>query len=135
MEAHTFCIDMIKDHGDDWSKTFSWDYKTYSAEENCFHAGFSADIEVSIHPGFFHHSGWQGKTGWNSSGTALVSKDEAMDLGSYDEPVGFVANESEEGIWIRETRTHEELNQDLHDYFRLGEIEEEHAGICNDWIQ
>jgi len=119
---------MINEHGDEWSETFDWDYKTYS-EENCFHAGFSSDLQISIHPGVFHHSGWQGKTGWNSSGTALVRMNEAMDLGSYDDPVGFVSNESEEGVWVREMRTHEDLNEELQDYFRLGEIEEEHARL------
>ena len=125
---------MIHTHGDEWSETFDWDYKTYSGEGNCFHAGYSGELQISIHPGLFHHSGWQGKTGWNMSGTALVTMNEAMGLGNYDEPSGFIPDESEEGVWTRELRTHEELNVELNDYFRLGEIEEEHAGICNDWI-
>jgi hypothetical protein len=120
--AYSFCIDMLEEYGDDSTMTYDWDYK-YSTE-GYFEVGCSLDLQLSIHQGAFHHSGWKGITGWNVSGTALVDKDEAMDLGNHGDPVGFIPEESEEGIWVREKRTHEDLDEDLHDYFRLGEIEE-----------
>jgi len=103
--------------------TKDWDCESFHGTDNSFFVGSTESIQVSIHPGEFHHVGWNNCSLWNPDGTVLVTALEALDLGEYGEPVGFVPEESENGIWQKETRTKEELDQELDDFRRLGEIE------------
>jgi hypothetical protein len=52
----------------------------------------------------------------------LVTAYEALNLGEDGEPDGFEPEESS-GLWIKEKRTHEQFDEELSDYFRLGEFE------------
>jgi hypothetical protein len=51
----------------------------------------------------------------NHRGFVNVSPDEAIDLHENIEPDEFIPYESEQ-IWFKETRTHEELDAELHEY-------------------
>ena len=103
-----------------------WNPQEFSDPGNCFEAGYSASTQVSIHPGLFHHYGWSNGTAsgpWNTEGTALVSANEAHDLGEDKNPDGFIAGEAEYSVWERNTQGEAELNEQLDDYNRLGQIE------------
>lgn len=97
-----------------------WDCKTFPDtidQGTCFHSGQSQQFQMSIHPNSYVPAGY-----WNDRGTVRVTAQEAFDLGEEGEPDGFEPYESS-GLWEKETRSHAELDQELADYFRLGEIE------------
>jgi hypothetical protein len=97
-----------------------WDYLTFpdhTEEGRCFHSGMTPNIQVSLHPGVYVPAPF-----WNERGTVLVAPREALELGEHGEPEGFEPWESS-GLWTKEARNHEQLNQELADYFRLGELE------------
>jgi hypothetical protein len=54
---------------------------------------------------------------WNTVGTVLLSPEDALALGPEDEPEGFIPGESE-GLWIKETRSAEELDRELETYMQ-----------------
>lgn len=58
-------------------------------------------------------------TTWNTVGTVLLSPEDALALGPKDEPEGFIPGESE-GLWIKETRSAEELDRELETYMQAG---------------
>jgi hypothetical protein len=77
-------------------------------------------IQLSIHneKDFFPTSISFGDTyleTWNNLGTVEVSQEEAEELGFCFEPEGFIPYESQ-GLWKKETRTVEELNEELDQY-------------------
>jgi len=117
-EAYKLSCDFLQDT--DSYTIHEWDYLTFpdeTEEGHCFHSGMTPSIQVSIHPGIYVPAAF-----WNARGTVLVTAHEALELGEHGEPEGFVPKESS-GLWTKERRTHEELNQELADYFRLGELE------------
>ena len=77
-------------------------------------------IQLSIHneKDFFPTSISFGDTyleTWNNLGTVEVSQGEAEQLGVSNEPAGFIPYESQ-GLWKKETRTVEELDEELDQY-------------------
>lgn len=97
-EAYSLCVEFLEEYGDDEMPYFDFN----SELDDFIDAGCSKFAQLSIHRGKFHHSGWCGLTGWNTRGTVLVSKNEALELGDTEEPSGFIPHESEEGIWVKE---------------------------------
>jgi hypothetical protein len=84
-------------------------------------------IQLSIHneKDFFPTSISFGDTyleTWNNLGTVEVSQEEAEELGFCFEPEGFIPYESQ-GLWKKETRTVEELNEELDQYMYDGYIQ------------
>jgi hypothetical protein len=57
---------------------------------------------------------------FSSNGYAIVSMEEALTLGKYGIPEGFIPGEID-GVWRREERTVEELDQELDEYNQDGE--------------
>jgi hypothetical protein len=103
-----------------------WDLQEFHDPGNCVEIGYTASTQVSIHPGYFNPYGWSNGTRsgpWNTNGTALVDVMEAHELGEDEEPEGFVAGEAEYSVWQRNTQDEAELNEQLDDYNRLGQIE------------
>jgi hypothetical protein len=97
-----------------------WDFQTFPDKVDtgsCFHSGCTPDVQVSIHPGSYVPAPF-----WSDYGKVLISGAEAVQLGATGEPYGFQPGESSL-LWTRETRTSAELDQELDDYFQLGEIE------------
>jgi hypothetical protein len=105
-----------------------WDLQGFNDPGNCVDMGCTASTQVSIHPGLFEPYGWSNgeySGPWNTDGTALVDAVEAHELGEHDNPDGFVAGEAEYSIWQRNVQGEAELNEQLDDYNRLGQIETE----------
>ena len=124
-DAYKFGTGFLKTHYSD-SETIihSWDESRYDAE-NIFDVGQSPVLQLSVHPGEFHHSGYMGQSGWSVDGTFLVNRAEALSLGNTGIPEGFIPGEDEEGLWIKCTKTSEQLDQELEEYMRQGVIEAE----------
>lgn len=97
-----------------------WDFQTFPDRVDtgsCFHSGCTPNVQVSIHPGSYVPAAF-----WSDYGKVLISGAEAVQLGATGEPHGFQPGESTK-LWTRETRTSAELDEELDDYFQLGEIE------------
>jgi len=87
-----------------------WDEEIYT--EGCvIGVGDTPCLQLSVHPGEFHPNGYLGIEEWNEYGTFIVTPEEALELGSTDE------------LLEKCHRTKEELDQELDDYMRQGEIE------------
>jgi hypothetical protein len=122
-DAYIFAVNFLNTYN---GHVIQWDLQEFSDPGNCFQAGYTASTQVSIHPGLFHHYGWSNGTysgPWNTEGTALVSANEAHELGEDMNPDGFIAGEAEYSVWERNTQGEAELNEQLDDYNRLGQIE------------
>lgn len=89
-DAYDFGIDFLEFHGDARKRIYNWDYITM--EDDCHDMPGSYNLQVSIHDGMFFHAGWKEQAGWAPRGTALVSPEEALELGDTDEPIGFTLN-------------------------------------------
>jgi hypothetical protein len=133
-EAYQLSCDFLQDMN---ATIPDWDYLSFpdaTEEGRCFHSGSTPSIQNSIHPGSYVPAPF-----WNDRGTVLVSAHEALQLGEYGEPEGFEPEETS-ALWTKETRTHERLDEELVDYFRLGEFERKqtinnlmkYAGIFGD---
>jgi hypothetical protein len=133
-EAYQLSCDFLQDMN---ATIPDWDYLTFpdhTEEGRCFHSGSTPSIQISIHPGSYVPAPF-----WNERGTVLVTAHEALNLGEHGEPEGFEPEESS-GLWIKEKRTHEQFDEELSDYFRLGEFERKqtidnlmkYAGIFGD---
>jgi len=116
-EAYQLSCDFLQDMN---ATIPEWDYLTFpdhTEEGRCFHSGMTPSIQISIHPGSYVPAPF-----WNERGTVLVTAHEALQLGENGEPDGFESEESS-SLWKKERRNHEELNQEIADYFRLGQLE------------
>lgn len=100
-----------------------WDFSTFPDPiymGKCLHVGNSPDMQLSIHPDTYMPPSY-----WNARGTAIVSPEEAIRLGAFEEPAGFEPYESLLP-WRRETRSHAELDKELDEYFHRNELEVKH---------
>ena len=102
---------------DDNAVVSVWDYTSFTEGDGCFHSASTPDMQLSIHPGKYVPAPF-----WNRRGTVLVSPEEALELGAKGEPEGYEPEESSQ-VWTKEKRTAAELDDELSDYFRLGELE------------
>jgi hypothetical protein len=106
--------------GMEGAKNYTWDYLVFpdaTEEGRCFHSSQTPSIQISIHPGSYTPAPF-----WNDRGTVRVTDYEALELGEKGEPEGFEPEESS-AVWTKERRSHEALDEELTDYFRLGEFE------------
>ena len=75
--------------------------------------GSSPNLQVAyIFNSYVPKEGWEF---WNADGYILSNKDEAIALGSYEVPEGFIAGESSTP-WVKEIRSHAELDAEIDNY-------------------
>jgi hypothetical protein len=75
--------------------------------------GDSTSLQISIIlENYVPTEGWEF---WNHRGFINATPEEALSLGTECEPEGFIAGESSLP-WVKETRTHMELDQELMNY-------------------
>jgi hypothetical protein len=106
--------------GMEGAKNYPWDHLTFpdvTEEGRCFHSSATPSVQISLHPGSYVPAPF-----WNERGTVCVTDYEALELGEGGEPDGFEPEESS-AVWTKETRGHGALDDELADYFRLGEFE------------
>lgn len=123
-EAYIFAMNFLTSYPN--SHVNPWDLQGFNDPGNCVDVGYTASTQVSIHPGYFNPYAWSNgiRSGpWNTDGTALVDAEEAHDLGEDENPEGFVAGEAEYSVWERNKQGEAELDEQLDDYNRLGQIE------------
>ena len=108
--AYNFTIKLIDDYSDSDIHMTLNDLKNSppSNQPPCF-AG-TTYLQISILP-----FGVNPETFWNNSGFVKVSPDEAIALGEYKNPHGFIPFESDR-VWTKETRSTEELDAELENY-------------------
>jgi hypothetical protein len=130
-EASFFCADLFAKIDDPSGIFNEWGCLSFPDRGNCFDSFVTPCLQVSIHDGAFHHVGWAGyDEPWAIYGTVLVSPEEAIELGELGEPEGFIPGESENGIWTKNTKSLQELNEELDQYQRMrDEIEIVHTLI------
>lgn len=102
-DAYDFGIDFLEFHGDASKRAYHWDYVTMD-DDDCHQLPASLDLQLSIHDGEFFHAGWRERSGWAIYGTALVSPEEALELGNTDEPEGFVLDPdtADQYAWMKD---------------------------------
>jgi hypothetical protein len=102
-DAYDFGIDFLEFHGDASKRTYDWDCVTMD-EDDCHQMPKSYDLQLSIHDGEFFHAGWRESSGWAIYGTALISPEEALELGNTDEPTEFVFDQdtANQYAWMRD---------------------------------
>jgi len=102
-DAYDFGIDFLEFHGDASKRTYDWDYVTMD-EDDCHNLPASYDLQLSIHDGEFFHAGWRDMSGWDIWGSALISPEEALELGNNDQPTGFIFDQdtANKYAWMRD---------------------------------
>jgi hypothetical protein len=96
-DAYNFALKFMKDKNEICINPLVDNYRDPG---NCIEVAKSPTLQLSIHPGNFHHSGWMNQIGWSMDGTMLVSQKEAMELGENGVAYGFIPGESQEGLWV-----------------------------------
>jgi len=123
-KARNFGLNFLEKYG-------GHDYIVYSFHSESIDVGSTNCVQISIHPGEFHHVGWSPDSSWspdfswNTDGTVLVNEEEALSLGLNLVPKGFIPGESEDGLWQKNTKTTEQLDLELETYFLAGKLEDE----------
>jgi hypothetical protein len=124
-EAWLFCKELfnrISTSDDYYEVNLTWDCESFPNRGSCFDFCATSSLQVSIHDGLFHHVGWAGvDQPWTTTGTVLVSPEEAIKLGETGEPDGFIPGESESGIWEKNTKSLDELDEELDRYQQVRE--------------
>ena len=100
-DAYDFAADFLDFHGDATERVYDWDCVTMG-EDDCHHLPRSVDLQLSIHDGQFFHAGWLDRAGWAPNGTALLSADEALEMGNTDQPADFVLGAVDAYPWMRD---------------------------------
>jgi hypothetical protein len=108
--AYNFTIKFMHNYSDSEVHMTLNDLKNYPAsnEPPCFAA--TTYLQISVLP-----LGVNPNPFWNNSGFVKVSPEEAVALGEYKNPIGFIPFESDR-IWTKETRSIEELDAELDNY-------------------
>lgn len=108
--AYNFTMKMIDNYSDSDVYMTLNELKNHPASNDppCF-AG-TTYLQISILPFGIKPAGF-----WNNIGFVKVSSDEAIALGEYKNPHGFIAYESDR-VWMKETRSIEELDAELDNY-------------------
>jgi hypothetical protein len=71
----------------------------------------------NFHPRMYNPSNIWPVPEWSLEGYVLLSKADAYKLALGENPEGFTPGESQ-AIWLKETRTHAELDAELDDYMK-----------------
>ena len=110
-DAYNFTMKIIKNDNSDVEINMTLnELKTHPPSNDPPCMASTSYLQFSILP-----FGINPESFWNNIGFVKVSPEEVMALGDYKNPDGFIPHESDR-IWMKETRSTEELSAELDNY-------------------
>lgn len=77
---------------------YPWNEELYMMHD-IFDVGQTPTLQISVHPGEFHTTGYLGIACWSPDGTILTTAEDAMSLGEAGIPEGFNPGNDPCGLW------------------------------------